>query len=79
MTYPAVVWFLQLSLRLLSHFKGFIENFYHEFYCQLSSDPDDQSNQSSIYSTKLVPNPQKFLSRSSFRDESREGLRTREK
>ena len=35
MTYPAVVWFLQLSLRLLSHFKGFIENFYHEFYCQL--------------------------------------------
>ena len=44
MTYLAVVWFLQLSLRLLRHFKGFLESFYHESYCQLIYDRRWNSN-----------------------------------
>ena len=31
MTFLAVVWFLQLSLRLLSHFKGLLECLYCEY------------------------------------------------
>ena len=40
MTFLAVVWFLQLSLRLLSHFKAFLESLYYESYCQLILQPE---------------------------------------
>lgn len=86
MTFLAVVWFLQLSLRLLSHFKAFLESLYYESYCQLILQPEVEQQariwmtnqnikvQSSIYPTKLVTNPQKFLSCSSFRDVPQVGL-----
>ena len=40
MTFLAVMWFLQLSLRLLSHFKAFLESLYYESYCQLILQPE---------------------------------------
>ena len=40
MTFLAVMWFLQLSLGLLSHFKAFLESLYYESYCQLILQPE---------------------------------------